>query len=312
LTSAQGVDLRPVGSRARRSSLNRARYGTWRAWLFLGPPLGLMAALVLWPVVYLAYLSLQRWDGLGPSRFVGLANYARALADDRFWASIGNNLTWSMAALIFPPLIGLVLAILLSRTRIRGRAAFRVAFFVPQMVASTVVAVIWRWIYAPEGPANALVAALGVHDRPMWLADADLALGAIFVAYAWVTYGFSMLIFETSIRAIDESLFDAAKIDGASFWQETWHVLLPGIRTAIVTVLIVTAIWSFQIFDLIYLTTRGGPGDATQVLSISIYGATFATRDVGMGAAMAMLLLGAIVSLASIIAIRRAMRDGAS
>ncbi len=311
MTPVPGFDVRPAGGRARRSSLSRARYGTWRAWLFLAPPFALMAAVVLWPVGYLAYLSLLRWDGLGPSKFVGLANYERALADDRFWTSIGNNLTWSLAALIIPPVIGLTLAILLSRTRVRGRTAFRVAFFVPQMVASTVVAVIWRWIYAPEGPANAVVGVLGIDHPPMWLADADLALAAIFVAYAWVTYGFSMLIFETSIRAIDESLFDAAKIDGANFWQETRHILLPGIRTAIVTVLIVTAIWSFQIFDLIYLTTRGGPGDATQVLAISIYGSTFASRDVGLGAAMAMLLLGVIVSLASIIAIRRAMRENA-
>jgi raffinose/stachyose/melibiose transport system permease protein len=298
-----------VGSRRAGPSLSRARYGTWRAWLFLGPPLALLALFVLWPVVFLAYLSLERWDGLGPSSFVGLANYARALGDDRFWTSIGNNLKWSVGALVIPPLIGLGLAILLARSRARGKAFFRVVFFLPQMVASTVVAIIWRWIYAPDGPANAALGLVGLDQRPMWLADADLALAAVFVAYAWVTYGFSMLIFETSIRAIDESLFDAAKIDGATFRQEVRHILLPGVRTAIVTVLIVTAIWSFQIFDLIYLTTKGGPGDATQVLSIGIYTSTFAARDVGLGAAMAMLLLAAIVSLASIIAIRRAIRD---
>lgn len=268
-----------------------------------------MTAFVLWPVVYLAYLSLQRWDGLGPSRFVGLANYGRALADERFWTSIGNNLWWSVASLIIPPAIGLALAILLSRTKFRGRGLFRVVFFVPQMIASVIVAVIWRWIYASSGPANTVLGFLGVDTPPQWLADADLALLAIFIAYAWVTYGFSMLIFETAIRAIDESLFDAAKIDGASFRQEIWNVLIPGIRTAIVTVLIVSLIWSFQIFDLIYLTTKGGPGDATQVLSIGIYSNVFSARDVGLGAAMAMLLLGGIVSLAALIAIRRALQE---
>jgi raffinose/stachyose/melibiose transport system permease protein len=307
----EDASVRPTEGSPTTRSLGSARFGTWRAWLFLGPPFTVMALFVLWPVAYLAYLSLQRWDGLGPSTFVGLANYGRALGDDRFWASVGNNVTWSIAALIIPPFIGLVFAILLARTRIRGRAVFRVIFFVPQMVASTIVAVIWRWMYAPTGPANAGLDLLGVDARPLWLADADLALGAVFVAYAWVTYGFSMLIFETSIRGIDESLFDAAKIDGANFWQEIRHVLIPGVRTAIVTVLIVTAIWSFQIFDLIYLTTRGGPGDATQVLAIGIYTSTFAARDVGLGAAMAMLLLGVIVSLASVIAARRAMREDA-
>lgn len=290
--------------------MGQARAGTWRAWLFLGPPFAVLAVFVLWPVVYLVYLSLQRWDGLGPSSFVGLNNYARVFADDRFWTSIGNNLSWSLAALLVPPLIGLGLAILLARTHVWGRTFFRVVFFLPQLVASAVVAVIWRWIYAPTGPANAALGFLGVDQPPMWLADKDLALGAIFVAYAWVTYGFSMLIFEASIRAIDEPLFDAAKIDGATFRQEIWHVLLPGIRTSIVTVLIVTAIWSFQIFDLIYLTTRGGPGDATQVLAIGIYSNTFQSREVGLGAAMATLLLAAIVALASLIAIGRAVREG--
>jgi raffinose/stachyose/melibiose transport system permease protein len=302
--------MEQVARRPKAVGLADARYGTWRAWMFLGPPMALLIALVIWPLLYLAFLSLQRWDGLGEMSFVGMDNYVRALSDERFWTSVGNNLRWSLAALAIPPLIGLTLAILLARTRAIGRTAFRVLFFLPQMVASIIVAVIWRWIYAPSGPANSALSTIGLDVRPMWLADADLALIAVFVAYTWVTYGFSMLIFETSIRAIDESLFDAARIDGATFLQEIRHVLLPGIRTAIVTVLIVTAIWSFQIFDLIYLMTKGGPGDATQVLAIGIYTSTFAARDVGLGAAMAMLLLGAIVALASIISIRRSMGDG--
>jgi raffinose/stachyose/melibiose transport system permease protein len=295
----------------RAPSLARARRGTRRAWLFAGPPLAVLTAFVIWPVIFLVFLSLQRWDGLGPMRFVGLDNYVRALTDERFWTAVSNNITWSIAALIIPPTIGLTLAILLSRTRAFGRPVFRVVFFLPQMVASTVVAIVWRWIYAPRGPANAGLQALGFDVRPLWLADADLALAAVFIAYAWVTYGFSMLIFETAIRGIDESLFDAAKIDGASFGGEIRHVLIPGIRTAITTVLVVTAIWSFQIFDLIYLMTKGGPGDATQVLAIGIYGSTFSARDVGLGAAMATLLLGVIVGLATLIAIRRAMREDA-
>jgi raffinose/stachyose/melibiose transport system permease protein len=296
---------------ARARSLGRARRGTWRAWLFAGPPLALLTAFVIWPALFLVFLSLQRWDGLGPMRFVGLDNYARALADERFWTAVSNNVVWSIAALVIPPSIGLTFAILLSRTRAFGRSVFRVVFFLPQMVASTVVAIVWRWIYAPAGPANAGLHALGFDGRPLWLADADLALMAVFVAYAWVTYGFSMLIFETAIRGIDESLFDAAKIDGANFGQEIRHILIPGIRTAITTVLVVTAIWSFQIFDLIYLMTKGGPGDATQVLAIGIYGSTFSARDVGLGAAMATLLLGAIIAMATLIAIRRSMREDA-
>jgi len=299
-----------TGTRGTTSRLWRSRYGTRRAWLFLLPPLVLMIACVAWPTVFLVWLSTQKWDGLGSMTFVGLNNFARVFADDRFWIAIQNNIKWSVASAIIPPLIGLALAILLSRTRIRGRGAFRIVYFVPQIVASAIVAVIWRWIYAPEGPVNAVLGALGVERPPLWLADADVALMAVFIAYAWVTFGFSMLIFETAIRSIDEELFDAARVDGATFLGEVRHILLPGIRPAIATVLIVSTIWSFQIFDLIYLTTAGGPGDATQVLSIGIYSSMFSARDVGRGAAMALILLGVIVTLASLVALGRSRREG--
>jgi raffinose/stachyose/melibiose transport system permease protein len=299
-----------IRARGDTSRLWRSRYGTRRAWLFLLPPLVLMIACVAWPTVFLVWLSTQKWDGLGSMTFVGLNNFARVFADDRFWIAIQNNIKWSVASAIIPPLIGLALAILLSRTRIRGRGAFRIVYFVPQIVASAIVAVIWRWIYAPEGPVNSVLGALGVENPPLWLADADVALMAVFIAYAWVTFGFSMLIFETAIRSIDEELFDAARVDGATFLGEVRHILLPGIRPAIATVLIVSTIWSFQIFDLIYLTTAGGPGDATQVLSIGIYSSMFSARDVGRGAAMALILLAVIVTLASLVAFGRSRREG--
>jgi raffinose/stachyose/melibiose transport system permease protein len=298
-----------VHPRGGTSNLWRSRYGTRRAWLFLLPPLALMIACVAWPTAFLVWLSTQKWDGLGSMTFVGLNNYARVLADDRFWTAIQNNVKWSVASAIIPPVIGLVLAILLSRSTIRGRGVFRIVYFTPQIVASAIVAIIWRWIYAPEGPVNTVLTTLGVENPPLWLADADVALMAVFIAYAWVTFGFSMLIFETAIRSIDEELFDAARVDGATFLGEVRHILLPGIRPAIATVLVVSTIWSFQIFDLIYLTTAGGPGDATQVLSIGIYTSMFAARDVGRGAAMAMILLAVIVTLASLVAAGRARRE---
>jgi raffinose/stachyose/melibiose transport system permease protein len=298
-----------VQGRRDASRLWRSRYGTRRAWLFLLPPLVLMIACVAWPTVFLVWLSTQKWDGLGSATFVGLNNFSRVFADDRFWIAIQNNLKWSVASAIVPPAVGLGLAILLSRSTIRGRGVFRIVYFTPQIVASAIVAIIWRWIYAPDGPVNAILGTLGVANPPLWLADADVALIAVFIAYAWVTFGFSMLIFETAIRSIDEELFDAAKVDGATFLAEVRHILLPGIRPAIATVLVVSTIWSFQIFDLIYLTTAGGPGDATMVLSIGIYTSMFAARDVGRGAAMALVLLAVIVMLASLIAAGRARRE---
>ncbi len=271
------------------------------------PPFGLLLLFVLWPSLYGAYLSLLKWDGLGPSQFVGLANYARILKDDRFVLALTHNGIWSLGALVFPTLIGLGLAILLARTRVPGRGLFQVVYFLPQMVSSAIVAVIWRWIYYPNGgTANTILRFLGLGAwQPQWLADSSTALLAVFIAYCWVANGFSMLIFYAAIRSIDESLFEAAQIDGANWWHETRYVLLPGIRQALGTVLVVTAIWSFQIFDLIYLTTKGGPGDATYVLSIGIYNNTFSYRRVGIGAAWSMVLLFIVVALGAGLLVRR-------
>ncbi len=295
-----------TGRHTRISSLRKARYGSWMVWTFAVPPFGFLLLFVLWPTLYLAYLSLFKWDGLGAMQFIGLANYLRILNDDRFLLSLQHNAVWSIGALTIPPLLGLALAILLTRTRAPGRGIFQVIYFLPQMISSAIVAVIWRWIYYPNGgTANAILQAIGLgQSQPQWLADTNLALPAVFIAYCWVANGFSMLIFQAAIHSIDESLFEAARIDGANFWDELRFILLPSIRQALVTVLIVTAIWSFQIFDLIYLTTHGGPGDATYVLSIGIYDNMFASRRVGVGAAVAMVLLLIVMMLASIMVMR--------
>jgi raffinose/stachyose/melibiose transport system permease protein len=289
------------------SALRRARYGNWAVWTFVIPPFGLLLLFVIWPALYVAYLSLLKWDGLGASQFVGLTNYVRILADERFGLALRHNAIWSLGALLFPTLIGLALAILLTRTRALGRGLFQVTYFLPQMISSAIVAVIWRWIYYPNGgTANAVLRFLGLGAwQPQWLADSKLALLAVFIAYCWVANGFSMLIFQAAISSIDESLFEAAQIDGANWWHETRYILLPGIRQALATVLVVTAIWSFQIFDLIYLTTKGGPGDATYVLSIGIYNNTFTYRRVGVGAAWSMVLLVIIMTLGSFMLLRK-------
>ena len=301
----------PVQKRRGASALQRARYGNWAVWTVVVPPFGLMLLLVLWPAIYLAYLSLLKWDGLGTAQFIGLANYVRIFADDRFLLALRHNAIWSLGSLLVPPMIGLGLAILLTSIRVPGRSFFQVVYLLPQLIASSVTAIIWRWIYWPQGgTANAIMHFLGFLESPQWLADRHLALLAIFIASCWVSYGFSMLIFQAAINSIDESLFEAARIDGASWWQETCYVLMPSIRQALATVLVVAAVWSFQIFDLIYLTTKGGPGDATYVLSIGIYTNTFIARRVGVGAAWAMILLVVVMTLAAVL-MRRSREDGA-
>ena len=164
-------------------------------------------------------------------------------------------------------------------------------------------------LWPQGGTANALLHFLGYSGSPEWFADRNLALLAIFIASCWVANGFSMLIFQAAISSIDENLFEAAQMDGANWWHETRYILLPSIRQSLSTVLIVSAVWSFQIFDLFYLTTKGGTGDATYVLAIGIYNNTFTARRVGVGAAWAMVLMLIIMGLAALMMRRQGKED---
>jgi ABC-type sugar transport system permease subunit len=274
-----------------------------QSWLFIGPPFAFLGFALFWPVLYMLFLSFTRWDGLGKMEFVGIKNYANILQDARVWLALVNNLKWACGALLVPTSLGLFLAILLTRVKSAvGKSFFRVVYFLPQMLAVAITAIIWRWMYAPQdGPINTVLRMLGSSWQPQWLADSQLALIAIFIAYVWTATGFSMLIFESAIVCTDESMFEAARIDGANWFQEIFLILIPTIKQAIVTVATVSTIWSFQIFDLIYLTTRGGPGDATRVLALEIYSSTFRSRDIGRSSALSALLLVVVLILATIL-----------
>jgi ABC-type sugar transport system permease subunit len=263
------------------------------AYLYLAPALVVYAAFFLWPTFRLIQLSLQKWDGLSPPAFVGLENYRKLLLDDPlFWKAFWNNASWMLAAIIVPVFFGLLLAILLVRSPIHGRVIFRTIYFLPQVISSVVVAIIWNWIYNPSfGALNSLLEAVGLGAfQKGWLGDLNLALPSVFIAWSWVHYGFTMVIFIAALQGIDETFFDAAKVDGANGFQQFWYVLLPFIRAPLTTVILITAISSFQVFDLVFIMTRGGPAYATLVLPIFMLDSAFTFRKVGYGAAISVTL----------------------
>jgi ABC-type sugar transport system permease subunit len=286
----------------KRSRKKSSDLRNWQTWLFVIPPFGFMLFSLFWPVMYMLFLSLTKWDGIGTIEFIAFNNYVRILNDNRVWLALSNNIRWSIGALTIPPALGLFLAILLTQTKsFIARNVLRVIYFLPQIIAVAITAIIWRWIYAPSGPINTIFGAIGLPSNIQWLANSNFALSAVFVAYVWAATGFSMLIFEAAIVCIDPSMLECARIDGANWIQEIFYILIPMLKQAIITVITVTAIWSFQIFDLIYLTTSGGPGDSTMVLSLLIYNSTFRSRDVGRSSAMSVLLLIVVLVLASIL-----------
>lgn len=290
--------------------LARARQERFATWFFVGIPLAVYIVFVVLPIGYLISLSLVEWDGLGPMSFAGLDNYLRVFRDERFWLSIQHNVQWSLATVFGTTTVGLILALLLARTRAWGRGFFQIVYFLPQMISSVVIAIMWRWIYYPtDGPLNVALDAIGLGAlRHTWLGESQTVLPALFVAYTWVAYGFAMLTFLTAIDAVDVNLLDAAKMDGASWFQETWYVLLPAIRPALTTVFVIMGIWSFQIFNLVWLTTRGGPGYSSSVLALQIYRSTFVEKNIGVGAALAT-ILSLIILLLAFITLRRSNEE---
>jgi len=268
---------------------NRSWQGDVSPFLFIVPALAVYSAFFIYPLVKLLELSLFRWDGILARKFIGLRHYEKLLSDDRFWGAISHNFTWMIAAIIVPVLFGLLLAILLSRSSMYGSIIFRTIFFMPQVFSSVTVALIWQWIYNPSyGAINVFLGAIGLEQLTQgWLGDSDLVLPSLFIAWSWVHYGFTMIIFIAAIDAVDEVFFDAAKVDGANWWQQFRHILLPSIRGALTTIILVTAISSFQVFDLVYVLTRGGPGDASMVVPVYMLESAFTLRKVGYGATVA-------------------------
>lgn len=292
------------------SRLAHARQEKLATWVFIGIPFAFYALLVILPIFYLVYLSLNEWDGLGAMNFVGLGNYVRVFSDDKFWLAIQHNVLWAIATLVGTTLVGLTLALLLARTRAYARGIFQIVYFLPQMISSVVVAIMWRWIYYPNsGPLNEALNSLGLSSlQHTWLGESATVLPALFIAYSWVAYGFAMLVFLTAIDSVDSSLLDAAKIDGANWFQEIRSVILPIIRPATITVIVIMGIWSFQIFNLVWLTTRGGPGYSSTVLALLIYRNTFVEGNVGIGATLAT-ILSAIILVLALVTLRRGERE---
>jgi multiple sugar transport system permease protein/raffinose/stachyose/melibiose transport system permease protein len=275
-------------------------------YLYLAPALAVYLVFFAYPFVQLIFLSFQRWDGIHPKRFVGLENYQRLLFEDpKFWPAVSHNVYWLLAAMIVPVFIGLFLAILLYRSPLRGKVFFRTIYFLPQILSTVVVALIWNWIYNPNyGALNRVLRGLGLDFLEQgWLGEPSLAFPALFIAWSWIYYGFAMVIFIAALQAIDETYFDAAKVDGANWWQQFRHILIPFIQGPLTIILLITAIAAFQVFDIVYVLTRGGPAGHTMIMSILMYQNAFEFNKVGYGSAIAV-MLGLVVLFLSIVFLR--------
>lgn len=260
-------------------------------YLYLLPAFAVYAGFLLYPLLRAGQFSLYDWPGFGPSTFVGLGNYVDLLGDRRFHAAILHALILIVFYSLLPLVVGLVLAAILRRGQVRGLGLFRVLIFLPQVIALVVVAVAWHQIYAPNGLLNDVLTAVGLDDATRgWLGDPTFALPAVGMIGFWLQTGLVMLLLLAGMGRIPNDLFEAARLDGAGPVGEFFAITLPSVRAEIATALVLTIIAALKTFDLVYVTTSGGPGTATTVPSYEVYNRAFNLKEVGSASAVAVVL----------------------
>ena len=263
-------------------------------YLYVAPAFVVFAAFVLAPFGHAFWLSLFEWDGVTLGTWVGLENYGDVVSDPELRGAFLHALVLIAFYALLPVAIGLLLAGLLARVRVRGIAFFRTILFLPQVIAMVVVAVMWKMIYDPDnGALNRFLGVFGIEGKS-WLGDFSLALPSIGLVGTWVYYGLAMVLLTAGVQKIPTSLYDAARVDGAGPFREFLAVTLPALRGEIAVALTLTTIYALRNFDLVYITTHGGPGDSTTVPAFQVFSRAFESGQVGSAAAVGITLTAII------------------
>jgi multiple sugar transport system permease protein len=300
-----------TSDRARRSLARlRASRDTRTAILFLAPFLGFYVLLKLYPIAYGFWISLHRWETIGTNvTFLGLGNYERIVQDRLFWEAVSHTVFFT--ALATPALIGLGLALALILNRsVFGGGAFRTLFYLPNVLSTAVIGLLFVAVLAGDerGLINHVLGWFGIDPIP-FLLGAQTAMPSIALAAIWWTVGFNMLILLAGLQNIPAEVNDAARVDGASGRQLFWRITLPLLRRPLTLVTILQLIACFQVFSLIDVMTRGGPGGQTRSLVYYIYERAFGQQQLGYGAAIGFVMF-AILFVLSITQLRLFRRSG--
>jgi raffinose/stachyose/melibiose transport system permease protein len=285
---------------ARRSAAGARRRTKWTTVvLFLLPALALYVLFVLFPIVQAAHYSLFKWNGLQPlTDFIGLKNYQVALANGAFRSAVGNNVLIIVLSLAIQIPFSLSLAVLLNR-RFPGRAIFRLIFFLPYVLSEAITGIVFSLMLRPEGIVDATLsnASLGgvIQD---WLGDGSIVMLTLFVIISWKYFGFHMIILLAGLQGIPHEIEEAALIDGAGRWQTFRHISLPLLGPTLRVSVFLSMIGALQLFDVIWVMTKGGPVGASNTMAILMFKSGFTSQQMGYGSALAVILFVCALVLA--------------
>lgn len=273
---------------------------------FLAPAALVLAAVTLYPIVYVLWLSLQHYSLIaGAPRFIGLENFARLAADPRFWNALGNTLYFTAVSVALELLLGLAIALVLARA-FAGQGALRAVVLLPWAIPTVVAARMWEWMY--NGDFGVINYLLGTDIN--WLGSPVWAIHAAIVMDVWKSTPFVALLLLAGRVAIAPELYQAARLDGAGAWRLFRHVTLPLLWPLILIVLIFRTIDAFRVFDAIYVLTGGGPANTTETLSVYAYKVLFQTLEFGYGSTLAIAVFAAVAAITAVYVwlLRRSLR----
>lgn len=306
--SVQGLS---VAQPSVQISSSRRWWNRYRAGIFFVlPALLLYAVFMIYPFLRSIYFSFTDWNGVRPEKnWIGLENYREMLTDPLLWLSLQHNVIWVIVGTISPLVLGLLLAVLLWR-RPPGFTLFRTVIFMPQVLSAVVVGIIWSWIYNPMfGNLNKLLDAIGLEDVSRgWLGDPNVALYAVLVAAIWSTVGFVFVVFLAGLQNVSRDLLEAATIDGANSWQRFKDVTIPQLGNVINVVTALLLIGGFNVFDIVFVMTGGGPANATEVIATLTYKEAFTQNRVGYASTLSLVMT--VISLVASVAFIRLRERG--
>jgi len=270
----------------------------WRL-IAVGPTVLILVALTAVPIVLLLVMSLHEihWEG-GRAHwtYLGFANYAELPRNPFYGVSLRNTFVFVFAAVTIEMLLGFCLALLVSRL-VRGRPVYLAIFLIPILVPGIVIGAIWKLMFNFDfGLFNDFVALLGL-PRTDWLGDARFALASVVLVDVWHWTSFCFLLLLAGLESLPQDVYEAAKLDGATFWQELRHITLPLMWPVILVTLMTRGLLAFKVFDEVYLLTQGGPGTATEVLSFTVFRVFFDDDREGFGSAMSISLIVMVLAL---------------
>lgn len=262
-------------------------------YLFLAPALVFYAVFELWPIIQTAWYSFYDWNGIDASTWVGLDNYVKVFTDPTLLGSIGHAFFLIIFFSVLPIVLGLITAALIKDIKHKAASTFaQVCLFLPRVIPGAAAGVAWTWMLADDGTVNQILRGLGLDGAAhTWLGDQSTALSAVGIIGFWLQLGFCIVLLLSGIGSIDQSLYEAASLDGAGWWRQLFAITIPGLRGQLGVCLTMTIVAALASFDVVFMSTQGGPGYSTMVPGVQVYQLAFTQSRVGLASALAIVLM---------------------